>query len=163
MTHETTRYLTPMVDAHGHCVLTENGRISIAPYVIRGVRKPEVEDESAWIAFLEEVDKDALQDRRRIRGKQPVRTEEGKRDALRLRSFLLEESFMIQEDEPEVASVMFKKLVKYRQQLKKIEEEEQEILQTKIVSPVEMVKELPLWDPAIKSEIKSLFEVEGER
>ena len=44
-----------------------------------------------------------------------------------------------------------------------IEEEEQEILQTKIVSPVEMVKELPLWDPAIKSEIKSLFEVEGER
>eukprot|EP00434_Breviolum_minutum_P003898 symbB.v1.2.003425.t1/scaffold183.1/size281544/9 len=157
-THETTRYLTPMVDAHGHCVLRDDGRISIAPYVIRGVKKPEVEDESAWIAFLEEVDRDALQDRRRIRGKQPVRVEEGKRDALRLRSFLLEESFMIQEDEPEVASVMFKKLVKYRQQLKKIEEEEQEILQTKIVSPVEMVKELSLWDPAIKSEIKSLFE-----
>ena len=157
-THETTQYLTPMVDAHGHCVLRDDGRVSIAPYVIRGVKKPEVEEESAWIGFLEEVDKDALLERRRIRGKQPVRLEEGRRDALRLRSFLLEESFMIQEDAPEVANVMFKKLVKYRQQLKKMEEEEQEILQTKIVSPVEMVKELPLWDPAIKSEMRSLFE-----
>ena len=157
-THETTRYLTPMVDAHGHCVLRENERITIAPYVIKGVKKPEIDEEAAWIAFLEESDRDALQERRRIRGKQPVRMEEGKRDALRLRSFLLEESYMIQEDVPEVANVMFKKLGKYRQQLKRMEEEEQEILQTKIVSPVEMVKELPLWDQAIKSEMKSLFE-----
>ena len=137
------------MDAHGHCVLRDNGRISIAPYVIRGVKKPQVDEESAWIGFLEEVDKDALLERRRIRGKQPVRLEEGRRDAL---------SFMIQEDAPEVANIMFKKLVKYRQQLKKMEEEEQEILQTKIISPVEMVKELPLWDPAIKSEMRSLFE-----
>lgn len=58
------------------------------------------------------------------------------------------------------SNIMFKKLVKCRQQLKKMEEEEeeQEILQTKIISPVEMVKELPLWDPAIKSGMRSLFE-----
>ena len=42
--------------------------------------------------------------------------------------------------------------------MKKVENEEQEILQTKIVSPQEMVKEIDLWNEAIKSEMRSLLE-----
>ena len=50
-----------------------------------------------------------------------------------------------------------KKVDPYRWVMKKVEGEEEEILQTKIVGVQEMLKELPLWDAAIRSEIDSLF------
>ena len=72
-TPEESRYLTPVLDAHGHCVLRNDGRWGIAPYMIKGVKKPEIDDEQVWIGFLEEADRDEMKVRRRIRGKQPVR------------------------------------------------------------------------------------------
>ena len=63
-THEKSTYLTPMIEAHGHCVLREDGRTGVAPYVIKGVQRPEIEDEKVWIGFLEEADKDELRERR---------------------------------------------------------------------------------------------------
>ena len=61
-------------------------------------------------------------------------------------------------DEIDIAHLMFKKLETLKTMMKKVENEEQEILQTKIVSPQEMVKEIDLWDEAIKSEMRSLLE-----
>ena len=40
-THEA-RYLTPLVEAHGHCVLRAGW--GIAPYVIRNIEKPPTEE-----------------------------------------------------------------------------------------------------------------------
>eukprot|EP00434_Breviolum_minutum_P043255 symbB.v1.2.038547.t2/scaffold6043.1/size21519/1 len=119
--------------------------------------RPELEGDQVWIGFLEEADRDEMRVRRRIRGKQPVRMVEGE-DRVRLRRLLREESGSLDVDEIDIAHLMFKKLEPLKKMMKKVENEEQEILQTKIVSPQEMVKEIDLWDEAIKSEMRSLLE-----
>ena len=156
-THETSTYLVPMLEAHGHCVLREDGRTGVAPYVIKGVQKPEIESERTWIGFLEEADKDEMKERRRIRGKQPVQLQESE-EAIRLRRLLREEAEMIDVDESKNSRMMFMKLDPIRKRMKKMEMEDQEILQTKIISPHEMVRDIGLWDEAIRSEMKSLLE-----
>ena len=97
-THEESRYLTPVLEAHGHCVLRGDGWWGIAPYVIKGVQRPELEGDQVWIGFLEEADRDEMRARRRIRGKQPVRMVEGE-DRVRLRRLLREESGSLDVDE----------------------------------------------------------------
>ncbi len=156
-THEESRYLTPVLDAHGHCVLRNDGRWGIAPYVIKGVKKPEIDSEQVWIGFLEEADRDEMRGRRRIRGKQPVRLVEGE-EKVRLRRLLREGSEGFEVDELNNSQMMFKKLEPLKKMKKKTEQEEQEILQTKIMSPQEMVRDIHLWDEFIKSEMRSLLE-----
>ena len=156
-THERSTYLVPMLEAHGHCVLREDGRTGVAPYVIKGVQKPEVDEERTWIGFLEEADKDEMRERRRIRGKQPVRLQESE-EAVRLRRLLREEAEMIDVDDAMNSRMMFMKLDPIKKRMKKIEMEDQEILQTKIISPNEMVRDVELWDEAIKSEMRSLLD-----
>ena len=70
---------------------------------------------------------------------------------------LKEEAASIEVDSMENAQMMFKKIEPWRKLLKKAEAQEEEILQTKIISPQEMIRDLPLWDAAIKSEMDSLF------
>ena len=70
---------------------------------------------------------------------------------------LKEEAASIELDSTEIALMMFKKMEPWRRTLRKAEAEEEEILQTKIISPQEMVRDLPLWDEAIRSEMDSLF------
>ena len=131
--------------------------MGIAPYVIKGVQRPELEGDQISIGFLEEADRDEMRVRRRIRSKQPVRMVEGE-DRVRLRRLLREEPGSLDVDEVNIAHLMFKKPEPLKKMMKKVENEEQEILQTKIVSPQEMVKEIDLWDEAIKSEMRSLLE-----
>lgn len=45
MSHEETTYLCPVLDAHGHCVLRQDGKWGIAPYVIKDIQKPKLNDE----------------------------------------------------------------------------------------------------------------------
>ena len=70
---------------------------------------------------------------------------------------LKEEAASIEIDSMENAQMMFKKIEPWRKLLKKAEAQEEEILQTKIISPQEMIRDLSLWDAAIKSEMDSLF------
>ena len=156
-THEETIYLCPVLDAHGHCVLRGDGKWGIAPYVIKGIQQPQLEDQQVWIGFLEEADRDEMRERKRIRGKQSVRIEEG-REMVRLRRLLREEAENLEVDTVENSRMMFKKLAVLKKMVKDLEEEEQQILQTKIISPNEMVKEQHLWSDAIQSELKSLLE-----
>ena len=97
-----------------------------------------------------------MMERRRIRGKTPLRIAEGG-EAVRLRMMLREESGNL-EDAKENAQMMFLKLSQYKGMIKKMEQEEQEILQTKIISPQEMVKDINLWDEATRSEMDSLLQ-----
>ena len=158
-THEEARYLAPLVEFHGHCILRENGRWNVAPYVIQEIQQPPPPTEQMWLALADDADRDEVEERRRLRGKQPIRNG----DAMKLRTVRL----MIQEEavgmdihEPDVATMIFKKISPWKQALRKVEAEE-EILQTKVVGVQEMLKELPLWDSAIKSEMESLFEKKG--
>ena len=77
---------------------------------------------------------------------------------MRLRRLLREESESFAVDELNNSQMMFKKLEPLKRMMKKIEEEEQEILQTKIISPQEMVRDIHLWDESIKSEMRPLLE-----
>ena len=155
-THEVSHYLTPVVETHGHCVLRENGRWGIAPYVVRNVRYPPPPTQQMWLALAEEADRDEVQERRRIRDRRPIR-EEGRANLRSIRMMLKEEAASIEVDSMENAQMMFKKIEPWRKLLKKAEAQEEEILQTKIISPQEMIRDLPLWDAAIKSEMDSLF------
>ena len=156
-THEETTYLCPVLDAHGHCVLRGDGKWGIAPYVIKDIQRPQLDDQQVWIGFLEEADRDEMRERRRIRGKQSIRVEEGA-EMVPLRRLLREEAENLEMDSVKNSRMMFKKLAVIKKIVKGMEEEEQQILQTKIISPNEMVREVHLWDDAIRSEMKSLLE-----
>ena len=155
-THEVSHYLTPVVETHGHCVLRENGRWGIAPYVVRNVKYPPPPTQQMWLALAEEADRDEVQERRRIRDRRPIRGEE-QAHLRSIRLMLKEEAASIEIDSMENAQMMFKKIEPWRKLLKKAEAQEEEILQTKIISPQEMIRDLSLWDAAIKSEMDSLF------
>ena len=65
------------------------------------------------------------------------------------------------DDTTENAVETFKVMDQWRRVLKKAEVEEEEILQTRIVSVEEVVRDLPLWTEAIEAELASLFEKKG--
>ena len=131
-----------MVESHGHCVLRENGRWGIAPHV--------------WLALAEEADQDEIQERRRIRGRRPIR-DGGEANLRAVKMMSKEEAASIEMDSMENAQMMFRKMEPWRKMLRKAEAQEEEILQTKIISPQEMIRDLPLCDAAIKSEMDLLF------
>ena len=155
-THEKTTYLTPVSQAHGHCVLRTNGRWGVAPYIIKNIRQPPPVEEETWLALVQEVNEDEIEVRRRIRGKTPKMKKE-QVEVLRIKTLLREESANIDEDTVENAAMMFKKMENWKRKIKKVEEEEREVLQTKIISPMEMTRDIDLWDEAIRSELDSLL------
>ena len=159
-THEEAWYLTPLVECHGHCVLRGEGRWGIAPYIIRNVDRPPPPTEDMWLAIVEELEKDEIAERRKIRGKQPIR-HGGSVMLMNIQRMLKEEAASMDVDRTENAVATYKKMEPWRVILKKVECEEEEILQTKIVGVDEMVRDLPLWDEAIRSELNSLFEKKG--
>lgn len=143
------------------CVLLPNGRWGVAPYVIKNVQKPPPIEDETWLALVHEVEKDEIEERRRIRGKGPrLRKEEV--ECVRMKRMLREESVNMEEDTVENAAMMFKKAEVWRRKMKKIEEEEQEVLQTKIVSPSEMMKDITLWDDALKRLCRPLMKRRSE-
>ena len=90
-THESSRYLAPMIEAHGHCILRQDGRWGVAPYVIKNIQSPPPPTEEMWLALMEEAERDEVQERRRVRGKRPLHQGDGE-GLLRLRSMLKEEA-----------------------------------------------------------------------
>ena len=155
-THEEATYLSPISQAHGHCVLRTNGLWGVSPYVIKNVKQPPPIEDEMWLALVDEIEKHEIEARRRIRGKGPRMMKE-EAEVLRMKKVLKEEAANIEEDTVENAALMFKKSEGWRRKIKKLEEEEQEVLQTKIISPMEMMRDINLWDEAIRSELDSLL------
>ena len=156
-THEEARYMTPSIESHGHCVLKADGRWGIAPYVVRHVAQPPPATEEMWLAIAQEEEKDEAEERRRIRRKGPIRGGDLLASSS-LRKMLKEEAASLECDELTNALLTFQKLEPWKKQMRKLEAEDQEILQTKIVSQQEMMAEVDLWRDAIDSEMKSLFQ-----
>ena len=156
-THEVSRYLTPLLESHGHCVLREDGRWGVVPYVVKNVQAPPPPTEEMWLAIAEDAEKDEIAERRRIREKAPIR--DGGRVRLRAVRFMIQdETAYLDGDTAENARLVFKKLEPWKAALRKAEVGDEEILQTKVVAVDELIRDLTLWDPAIRSELKSLFE-----
>ena len=131
-THESSRYLAPMIEAHGHCILRQDGRWGVAPYVIKNVQSPPPPTEEMWLALMEEAERDEAQERRRVRGKRPLHQGDGE-GLLRLRSMLKEEATAVEEECLENAMLAFQRLEPWRKSLRKAQEEGSEILQIKII------------------------------
>ena len=155
-THEAARYLAPAIEAHGHCVLREDGRWGVAPCVVRSIQEPPPPKDEMWLAIAEEVEKDEVQERRRIREKRPIR-DGGLEGLLGIRRMIQEEAQSVEMDQLDNALLTFQKMDPWKNVMKRAEGAEQEILQTKIVSPQELVKDVHLWDEAIRAELDALL------
>ena len=122
--------------------------------------------EEGWIA-LEREAADAVMVRRRLRGKSAVRRMEEKDQAedeeeaekkrrVKILSVIEEEMRRMVEDDAELALEELQILSKLKK-LAVMPNEEEEVLQTKIVSPRELAENWEEWIPAVRSERKRSF------
>ncbi len=160
-TMDTVKYLAGSWENHGHWVMDPEGKPLVTRYVI--IPAPRREAEIEWQAVEpEQEDQQAV--RRRIRGKTAVRKlelgEEEKTDEFyekaRATGVLEDEMRTLPMEDPELVALeapILAKLKKFAMQ----EEEEDEILQTKIVGQQEVGKEWNLWLEPTKDEINSLI------
>ena len=154
------KYLCPAWHEHGHFIQRENERPSVTRYVLRRLQEPTTE--AHWIALEKEVE-DALTVRRRIRGKSAIRSleihpsdqqEEVRRQVIA--KVIKDEMDHLVMDDLEASLLELPILNK----LKKVALEEsvnEEVLQTKVISPREVATNLSDWEAAIKDEIESLL------
>ena len=167
-THEIVEYIATLPEAHGHLVRGENGALMIASYVLqRTEQPPELEDTWLGIQTVAENKEDAMEIRRRIRGKTSVRTlraDEGQGDQMARKRCVAEivenEGITMWEDEEETAKLVYRLLRVLAKELK-TEPEEDEVLRTKVVPVSQFLKEHEMWRPAIMAEMNQLFEEKG--
>ena len=155
--NEQVKYLTPSWTDHGHWVLRQGGQIELTRSVIAKTKDPE--DEDQWMALEEKMNE--IEERRRIRGKSQVRrlqevSEQRKEHEKRKDEVVRQEMVYLINDDPEVAAIV---AVSMREFQGEGQGEDQEILQTKIVSPMEVRRKIEAWRPAIEAEIEALFRV----
>ena len=159
-TCEKVKYLCPAWDHHGHWVLKEDGTKAVARYYLRRLNEPV--SESVWVALEKEVD-DALNARRRLREKTSPMfrclqgEDKGRENDIRIMRLIEEEMFHMIEEKDEV--LVRREMNVIKKLKKEVEEpwEEEEVLQTKIVSQRDVQREWRLWAEAAKSEIESLI------
>ncbi len=169
-TMEVVKYLSPAWEDHGHWIVREGAKPSVTRYVLQKVKTPV--DEGVWVALEKDL-MDGLTLRRRVRGKTTVRAfdvmegaekiwEEGsmeRRQELRMKTMKVieEEMESMFEDEEESFKTEAAVIAKMKK-MGEVQEEEEEVLQTKVVSPHEAAREWDRWIPAADSEIGSLLE-----
>ncbi len=161
-TMDTVKYLARSWENHGHWVLDTEGKPMVTRYVI--IPAPRREAEIEWQAVEpEQEDQQAV--RRRIRGKTAVRKleleEEEKTEEFyekaRANHVLEQEMVNLPMDEPDLVALeapILSKLKKFSAQ----GEEEDEILQTKIVGQQEVGRDWNAWIDPTKDEIHSLIQ-----
>ena len=177
-THQAVRYVASDPDNHGHRMLDKEDKMLIAPYYIGKTVSPVTD--AAWIALLAERDREveALDVRRRIRGKVALRSqkmdeccfndleelekeieeemEERKDYQKRLQAVIESEAVFMLNDTLESMNVTFDGLWKLKQAMPSLEEED--VLRTRIVSVAELLSEREKWKEPIENEMSQLFE-----
>eukprot|EP00438_Fugacium_kawagutii_P016096 Skav225959 [mRNA] locus=scaffold6030:76316:83572:- [translate_table: standard] len=163
---EKVQYLYPAEEEHGHWVVKEGEQPRVTRMILRKTAVPLEED--VWIAVAEEA-ADALKTRREVRKRPAIRRigeskedeeearrEEERKRRMRFEELMTEESVLMMEDGDEVADIERGLLKKIRKMME-TDREEEELLQTKIVSPKEVMKEWDKWVDAIDSEVQALL------
>jgi plasmid stabilization system protein ParE len=162
---EVVRYLSPTWLHHGHWVLREDGTRMLTRAVFKKGTEPV--DDQVWVALEDALTPVDL--RRRLRGKVLVRRVEGSQEEDKpqnpdqgaiakekhLERIIQEEMTYVVHDEMKVAQQVLD-ATKALRGFKTTEEEE--ILQTKIVSPQDVKRNADAWKEAIEAELKSLME-----
>ena len=165
---EVVRYVSPAPEEHGHWVQPEGEVPRLTRcYVQKAERVP---NEATWIA-LEKETVDELSKRRRIREKSSIRLlkseemsssqdpEELKAEASRreVKEMMEESVGHMFEAEAEVAAHEVEVLRRLKKMTEEAEEPEDEVLQTKVISPKEVSKAWNHWLPAVEEEVNSLI------
>ena len=162
---EEVQYLAPAPDEHGHWVVKDGQTPRITKLIMRQAELPE--SEAQWIATEKET-VDALIIRRRIRDKSAVRRMEGgeerkdeEEEGRKQRSLIQrvkeeEMKLLMDEESSQVILDEMRILLKLKKAIEEPSQEE-EVLQTKIVSPKEVCDQWEKWLPAVQSEIHSLI------
>ena len=146
---ETVQYLCPSIENHGHWIYKSGEAPRLTRYILAPTTEPE--DDTVWVA-VEREGRDAQEQRRRIRGKSTLRKmdaslmsseeveeEEKKIEVRRVMKLVEEEMQTLTNEDPEIAADEVRILGRLR---KMVEEqgENEEILQTKIISPKEVLR-----------------------
>ena len=160
---ENVHYLCPAPDQHGHWVYKEGERPRVTKTFMQKLMTPV--SEAHWIALEQEV-ADALAVRRRLRERAMIRKidacsedekcENEKIQKNRVRALVEQEMLRLIDDDPELAEEEMKVLRKLKQGVEDPTEEE-EILQTKIVSLKEVASRWESWLEAVANEVESLL------
>ena len=166
---EEVQYLCPAWCDHGHWVRRPGEQPMITRYVLQNLENPPTE--ANWIA-LERDGLDSLTIRRRIRGKTTVRgmcihqegegtkeneEESWKAQKLRILKVVEEEMLQLVNDEEDVVMAGMQAISKIRK-LTNIETEEEEVLQTRIISPKEVNQQWKDWFGPATDEVRSMLE-----
>ena len=162
---ETVKYLCPAPEDHGHWIIPKDERPRITKMIMKPATLPL--SEQGWVAIEKET-VDALVVRRRMREKSSIRKigkesedeiqeEEEKKKQVHLLRVIEEEMRIMVDDPPDLALEELKILGSLKK-LATPPTEEEEILQTRIVSPKEVAENWDEWLPAIKSEVESLLQ-----
>ena len=164
---EKVLYLLPSAEDHGHWVMKEGEVPRVTKCIMRPTLEPE--DEQTWIA-LENDAEDAWTVRRRLREKSAVRRmdvsmrpqpdeeeeeEKHKQQKERIQQILKEEAQHLIEDDPEIANDEIKIIHKLKKMMQNPSGQE-EVLQTKIISPKEVARDWEKWLEAVDAEVNSL-------
>ena len=160
-TVDRVKYLAPAPEEHGHWIVKDRETPRVTKYIMKKALEPVTE--GTWLALERELT-DAISVRRRLRGKTAVRRmeveggreEEVKKSKVRSLRITEEEVSHMISDEPEAVVEETKILQKLKQEAEE-EGEDEEILQTRVVSTSEVVKNWEDWLGAIGEEVKSLL------
>ena len=164
-TTETVQYLFPAAEEHGHWILPKDEPPRVTRYVMKKAKDPVSEHQ--WLA-LEKDTVDALLVRRRLRGKSAIRKieeddveekerEEQKKKRINYMRVIEDEMKRMIDDDPETVMDEMDILCNLRRMAVQPNEEE-EVLQTRIVSPREVAEHWSDWLPAITAEVDSLLQ-----
>ena len=167
---EKVKYLCPSAEDHGHWIVADDQAPRVTKCILRSTVEPE--ENEVWLALERDMN-DAWTVRRRLREKVAVRrmdasmdpTGEEESEEKRFKESIMkvieEEAQRVLEDDPEVAQEGVKIIGKLRRMAEGVPVEEEEVLQTKIVSPKEVTQNWEKWSEAVQAEIHSLIEEKG--
>ena len=162
-TCEVVKYLFSAWDHHGHWMMKADGMKLVTRYVLRQVKDAPTTQE--WIAIEEEL-VNALVKRRRMREKTApmVRGLEGgdeekkneeKDQAGRVAKIIEEEMGMLIEEDPSIIPQVMEVIGKLRRLIEGSMDDG--ILQTRIVSPLEVLRDWKAWVGPAYDEVNSLL------
>eukprot|EP00438_Fugacium_kawagutii_P027285 Skav230163 [mRNA] locus=scaffold996:123382:133082:- [translate_table: standard] len=163
---DSVMYLCPSAEEHGHWTVKEDE----VPRVTRCLMKRTVEplDESIWVALEREIP-DEHTARRRLREKPAIRRarrmtdpheeDEDEEQRRRIQRLIQQETRKMVEDDFEMATEEAKILSKLRKM--SVNPEEEDVLQTRVVSPKEVAENWHLWEPPLREEMNSLLTEKG--
>eukprot|EP00438_Fugacium_kawagutii_P030710 Skav213064 [mRNA] locus=scaffold364:594309:601403:- [translate_table: standard] len=164
VTTERVKYLYPTMEDHGHWVVKDKEQPRLTKTLMRRSCEPFTEEK--WAAIEKEYE-DAIATRRRLREKTAVRKIDGESNddsriperkmKTQVTKLIEEEMKKMIEDDFELAAEEMKILGKLKRMVEEPTEEE-DVLQTKIVSSKEVEAHWKEWLPCIKEEVDSLLE-----